>query len=331
MTTLSYCKGLPAPDLEMNALGCTQIEMFLSAYAPIFHRAACETVQSLQSRGAFNKSVWNTHLQQTYDINKRHANGVISFAMGAVESAKECRAAHIKTLAGQLKSTLAWIKKSQKKLKDGCKFYAKKNWQHSKTGCRFPLSCSLQYRSTNWQNLKFQVHHKQRKAYLLTRKIECLKTAPIRVSIPRSQALIVGSKDETMGNQACQWDGSQIKIRVPKCLESRFGKHVTSEIGDFPRTVNRLPELGAKTWQFYRKARKWCVAVQFTPAPVKRVSRPSAYGAIGIDMNPGSIGWAYVDGDGNLKAHGKIPLQMGLSTHANIFIYLSNKISDNYL
>jgi IS605 OrfB family transposase len=29
-------------------------------------------------------------------------------------------------------------------------------------------------------------------------------------------------------------------------------------------------------------------------------------------MNPGSIGWAYVDGDGNLKAHGQISLQMGL-------------------
>lgn len=29
-------------------------------------------------------------------------------------------------------------------------------------------------------------------------------------------------------------------------------------------------------------------------------------------MNPGSIGWSYVDTDGNLKAHGQIPLQMGL-------------------
>ena len=296
----------------MNALGCTQLEMFLNAYTPIFHRAACEIIQSLQSGNAFSKSAWNTHLQQAYGINKRHANGVISFAAGAVESAKACRANHIKTLAGQLKSTLVWIKKSQKKLKDGQKFYAKKNWQHSKTGCRFPLSCSLQYRSTNWQNLKFQIHHKQRKAYLLTRKIQCLKVAPIRVSIPRGHALIVGSKDETMGNQACQWDGNQIKIRVPRCLEPRFGKYVTSEIGDFPRKVNRLPELGAKTWQFYRKAKKWCVTVQFTPLPVKRISRHSAYGAIGIDMNPGSIGWAYVDRDGNLKAHGKIPLQMGL-------------------
>ena len=109
MTTLSYCKGLPTPERELNALGCTQLEMFLNAYTPIFHRAACETVQSLQSGNAFSKSAWNTHLQQTYGINKRHANGVISFAMGAVESAKECRANHIKTLAGQLKSTPAWI------------------------------------------------------------------------------------------------------------------------------------------------------------------------------------------------------------------------------
>ncbi|MBN3925328.1 hypothetical protein [Nostoc sp. NMS4] len=29
-------------------------------------------------------------------------------------------------------------------------------------------------------------------------------------------------------------------------------------------------------------------------------------------MNPGSIGWAYVDSEGNLKAKGQIPLQMGL-------------------
>ena len=35
-------------------------------------------------------------------------------------------------------------------------------------------------------------------------------------------------------------------------------------------------------------------------------------GSIGIDLNPGSIGWAYVDYDGNLKAHGQIPLQMEL-------------------
>jgi IS605 OrfB family transposase len=68
----------------------------------------------------------------------------------------------------------------------------------------------------------------------------------------------------------------------------------------------------AQTWHFYYKDGKWCVAVSFTPSEVKQVSRSVDYGCIGIDMNPGSIGWAYIDAVGNLKAHGQIPLQTGL-------------------
>ena len=51
--------------------------------------------------------------------------------------------------------------------------------------------------------------------------------------------------------------------------------------------------------------------MQFTPNPVSQISKDKMYGCIGIDMNPGSIGWAYVDIEGNLKAKGQIPLQMG--------------------
>lgn len=95
-------------------------------------------------------------------------------------------------------------------------------------------------------------------------------------------------------------------------MESRFGKYVKSTIGNFDRNINRLSADGAKTWHFYRKSKKWNAAIAFTPAPVESVSRHYAYGCIGIDLNPGSIGWAYVDRDGNLKAHGKIPLLTGL-------------------
>jgi len=312
MASLTYVKGLPTPPEELNSLGFTEFEMFLAAYSPVFHKAACETVNYLLSGQAFNKSRWNTYLQQTFGISKRHANGVITLAQGAVEASKEHRKLHIKTLEGKLKSINIWINKSDKKLTDSQNFYTKKNWFNSKAGCKFPLSCSLQFRDTNWQNLRFQIHNKKRRMHQLTHLIEHLKIAPIQTVIPKNQVFIVGSGDESFGNQVCQWDGDILKFRVPACLESRFGKYVQTKLGNFDRNINRLPVVGSKTWHFYHKNDKWNAAVQFTPVDVKRVSRHSIYGCIGIDMNPGSIGWAYVDHDGNLKAHGQIPLQMGL-------------------
>jgi hypothetical protein len=52
--TLTYCKGLPTPIDELNAIGKTQLEMFLGAYTPIFHKAVCETVNLMLSGEDFN-------------------------------------------------------------------------------------------------------------------------------------------------------------------------------------------------------------------------------------------------------------------------------------
>jgi IS605 OrfB family transposase len=286
--------------------------MFLGAYAPIFRKAVCETVAFMLSDEKFNKSHWNTHLQTTYGVNKRHANGIIATANGELGSARECIKLQIKTLEGKAKSSDNWLNQAEKKLKNARKFYAVKNWRHSKKGCGFPLSSSLKYRQTNWQNLRFQIHNKKRKLAKYLQKLAWLKVAPIRVSVPKGQVFVVGSKDESFGNQICQWDGNNLKIRVPACLESKFGKkYVESQIGNFPRNINRLPATVSKTWHFYYKAGKWCVAVQVTPSEVKQLSRSVDDECIGIDMNPGSIGWAYINNEGNLKASGQIPLPTG--------------------
>ena len=310
--TITYCKGLPTYPEEMNALGQTNFEMFLQAFSKIFHQATCETVNHLLQVTQFNKSKWNSYLQQKYQINKRHANSVINFASGKVESSSECRKNHLKQLKGKLKSIEEWIASGKKKLKLAQKFYRNKNWVNSKKGCNFPLATFLEPKKTNWQRLKFQLHQKKRKAYLIKKLIKHLQGLPIRVKVPKTQVFAVGSKDETLGNQICQWDGMELKFRVPACLEAKFGNYISTKIGNFERNINRLPVGGAKTWHFYKKENKWCVAVQFTPLPVPRLSDDSASGTIGIDLNPGSIGWAYIDREGNLKAHGQIPLVQGL-------------------
>lgn len=136
--TVTYCKGLPSQEEELNELGHSNFEMFLNAYSNIFHTAACETVNHILGKTEFNKGRWNTYLQNTYQVNKRHANSIISFSKGHVDSAKECRLLHIKTLEGQLKSLEEWIRKVQKKIHLAKQFYKRKNWSHSKTNCNFP-------------------------------------------------------------------------------------------------------------------------------------------------------------------------------------------------
>lgn len=319
MSTITYVKGLPTPESEINHLGFTDFEMFLNAFSPIFKQAVCETVDVILGSKDFEKgkSKFNTYLQNKYGLNKRQVNGIITLAKSKVDSAYECRANHIKQLEGKLKSAQMWLKNALKRLSDSQKFYAKKNWHNSKTGCKVPLCCDLSTGRSNWHALKFQIHNKKRYIYQLEKKIAHLKFAQIQVKVSSSEIYIVGSKDETFGNSSCQYDGNKISFRVPYCLEERFGKYVETEIGNFNRNINRLPTEGAKTWHFFRKGGSWKVAVQFTPKPVAKISRPIQYGAIGIDINPSAIGWAYVDKSGNLRDCGSIQLQTGLGKKFN--------------
>ena len=312
MAILTYVKGLPTPIEELNAIGKTTLSMFLYDYSQIFYAAACETVNHLLSAEKFNKSAWNTYLQKTYGINKRHANGVIASARGKVSSAIECRGEHLKILKSKLASAKKWLKGATKKLNSCTKFYGRKNWIDSNSSTLLPLSCNLKFRNTNYQRLKFQVHHKRRRIYSLTQQIKHLILKLVRVKVSKWDLLVVGSKDETCGNQVCQWDGNNLKFRVPTSLESKYGKYVSTALGGFKRNINRIPEVGARTWHFYLKDGLWKLALQFTPAPVNRISNDLARGCIGIDLNPCSIDWAYVDLDGNLKQKGSFRLQQGL-------------------
>lgn len=228
MATLTYCKGLLTPADELNELGFTDFEMFLEAYAPIFRAASIETVNHLLLNTEFNKSDWNTHLQQTYSINKRLENGVISAASCRVAGAKEHRFLHIKTLEIKIKSISAWLNKAAKrKLALASNFYVNKKWQNSNTGGNFSIDCWVQYKCTNWQSLRFKINHKKRIMTMLTNRIEHLRVKPIKVFVPHGDIFVVGSKDESFGNQVSSVEWEQNNFESSQML--RVGNYISSE------------------------------------------------------------------------------------------------------
>ena len=50
MTTITYCKGLPTPADELNPIGFTELEMFLTSLSDIFYQATVETVNHLLNK-----------------------------------------------------------------------------------------------------------------------------------------------------------------------------------------------------------------------------------------------------------------------------------------
>lgn len=51
----------------------------------------------------------------------------------------------------------------------------------------------------------------------------------------------------------------------------------------------------ALTWRIYNKKNRWYISVSVEVTPIPLQSKPVQYGCIGVDLNPGVIGWSYVD------------------------------------
>lgn len=133
-------------------------------------------------------------------------------------------------------------------------------------------------------------------------------------SARESQLVFVGSKSETSGCSICQLEKSgHIKIRVPQCLEATFGEYVEAENVHFSygqETINyALGKPQALTYRFVRKNEQWYIFCT-TDRPEIPYQSHRRNGMIGVDLNPGVVGWAYCDAEGNLKAKGQFKVNL---------------------
>ncbi|AFY57215.1 transposase, IS605 OrfB family, central region [Rivularia sp. PCC 7116] len=281
--------------------------------------------------GDLSKTKQNQELQKL-GYNKRQANSLLIDIEGKIGSAKECREAHIETLEGKIKSAEEQITEWEEKLG---------KLEYACCGVRRNQFKSRQH------ELRFKIHHKRRYVLAQKRKLEKLREAPIQVNFGTEYNFsLVGSQGESNGNQICQYDSKKksLKIRVPAEFESEFGKYVSAnlefaygqdciEAALMRRSVNRknLETIPAGkgeslSWRIFFKNNRWYIAVSIEVTEVPLQSKPVRYGCIGVDLNPGVVGWCYVDFNGNPVAKGQIKLNLHSRRSGQVKAELSDAI-----
>ncbi len=277
------------------------------------------------------KTKQNQELQKL-GYNKRQANSLLIDIEGKIGSASECREAHVETLEGKIKSAVEQIKEWEDKLA-----------KIELPACRVRRN---QFKSRQHE-LRFKIHHKRRYVIAQRRKVDKLKEQPVHVNLGTEfNFSLVGSQGESKGNQICQYDHikKSLKIRVPVEFEAEFGKYVSANLefaygqdcieaalmrrSENSKTLEVIPEGKgeALSWRIFFKNNRWYIAVSVEVTEVPLYSKPVRYGCIGVDLNPGVIGWCYADLNGNPVAKGQIKLNLHSRRSGQVKAELSDAI-----
>ena len=118
---------------------------------------------------------------------------------------------------------------------------------------------------------------------------------------------ILGSKDETAGNQTCvaylQSDGKlTLRLRLPKMLEEKYGKYLGIKDVAFAyghESIIRALSSQAISYRFKKDDKSWRIFVS-TACKKKEPISKEGIGVIGIDLNSDHIACTETDRFGNI-------------------------------
>jgi hypothetical protein len=115
-----------------------------------------------------------------------------------------------------------------------------------------------------------------------------------------SQFLLVGSKDESYGNQSCQWNPATKELRVR--LRDALGGMVRIPNVRFPYgeelLIDAILRGEAVSYRFVRKEKGWYILASVKPLVVP-IDTDLGRGAIGVDVGPGCLAAVETDARGN--------------------------------
>lgn len=297
-----------------------ELTLFLETMAKLVSGIERQMYRDLQS--GFRSAELRREYQKIFGLNSRQVGSIYIALKGKIASRQECHKRQIEELSHRIADLEKAIKKLQKQLKT-----------------TYP-ACSVKFGSkTPRQLLKWKIHQKKRKLESLKSRLGRVRAIDPKLifgsrklwnaqfnleangystheewlldwrAARESQLVFVGSKSESSGCLICKLDESgHIKIRVPPALEATFGEYVEADNVHFSygqETINyALAKPKALTYRFVRKNEQWYIFCTTDRLEIPYQSH-RRNGMIGVDLNPGVVGWAYCDAEGNLKAKGQ--------------------------
>lgn len=287
-----------------NAEIITYIENSRSTYA----QAVRETFHTIKSAADFNKSGYNTHLQNKYGIMKRTANSIISDAQGRLNALKELKL-HEKQI---LERKISWFEETvipelQAKKEKNCaklqvglyvNLVKHRNLKRKLVAKKAKLNSMKQ----KLANLIYQIESGRYKLcfgtkHLLQRNYERF------VEQRDSQVSFVGARDEKACNQLLQLSynksNNQFDIRVRK----DFGGFKSTKGNDklafgkiyFNHHKNEVIQILAEknsplSYKIIKKKGRYYLTCTFElQRSDEDILTRSSYGTIGLDFNKGFI------------------------------------------
>lgn len=270
-----------------------------------YAQALRKTFYVVKNSSDFDKSSYNTHLQETYGILKRTANSIIADAQGRLNALKELKAYEQKQLTRKIKSLESQIEELEEKKSDNC------------TTLRVGLEVNL----VKHRNLKRKLVAKKNKLNKMKQKLAnliyqiedgryklCFGTKKLLhsdyqafVNQRDSQLSFVGSKSEPSCNQMLQLHFN------PK--NNQFELKLRKDIGGFKDADDKFV-YGLVYFKHHQGEIKKALRQHHSPLSYKIIKRNgrfylyctfeiqmdksdfqtrSSYGTIGLDFNKGFV------------------------------------------
>ncbi len=343
-------------------------EMYLAEYGKFFGVLERKLFAQGHAKG-ISPATLKKSFQRKFGITARQFNAIRMQLDGKVSAVKEKREWDQEELESKINFIQKKIEQKEKQ--------KRKQWEALQKMKQMDGRFEKQIKK--YRNSKFYLHQKKRRLRNLQQKLEKLradeKANLIRICFGSkklfhkqfylkengyasleewkkdwkearsAQFLVVGSKDETFGNQTAVYDlQNNLRLRVADHFISKYGKYMTFTNVTFPYGQEQLDQAKqiyngftssgkpqkyyqSITYRFIKKEKGWYLNAT-TKVKTPKTGKSNDNGLIGIDLNAGFLSICEVDRFGNPLKEWKIRTPMYGRIKEQIQASLSDAIKE---